>query len=239
MLSVNWRAKRTASLACSCTCSGLIRSFFSMCSGEVAMKVWMRRFSQPASASAARLMSLSLARASEQTVESLTELAIERTASKSPLLEAAKPASITSTRSRSSCLAMRSFSSRVIEAPGLCSPSRSVVSKMIRRSMVALRTGVMPPASRGRQGKLELWGGGYLRAGRSSRHSGPRPAAARREAGTWRAWFANIGANAAPDNRRVSVRLAPAAPAAPDWPRRGTSARPSTRSRRRRSSRTA
>jgi hypothetical protein len=28
---------------------------------------------------------------------------------------------------------MRSFSSRVIEAPGLCSPSRMVVSKMINR----------------------------------------------------------------------------------------------------------
>jgi len=33
------RAKRTACLACSCTCSGVMRSFFSMCSGEVAMKV--------------------------------------------------------------------------------------------------------------------------------------------------------------------------------------------------------
>jgi len=107
-----------------------------MCSGLVAMKVWMRLLSLPASASAARPMSRSLARASEHTVESLMALAMARTASKSPLLLAAKPASITSTRSRSSCLAMRSFSSRVIEAPGLCSPSRKVVSKMIRRSMV-------------------------------------------------------------------------------------------------------
>src|SRR5581483_7279166 len=31
---------------------------------------------------------------------------------------------------------MRSFSSRVIEAPGLCSPSRSVVSKIIKRSFI-------------------------------------------------------------------------------------------------------
>jgi hypothetical protein len=60
-------------------------------------------------------------------------LAIARTASKSPLDDDAKPASITSTRSRSSCLAIRSFSSRVIDAPGLCSPSRKVVSKMINR----------------------------------------------------------------------------------------------------------
>jgi hypothetical protein len=42
-----------------------------------------------------------------------------------------KPASITSTRIRSSILAMRTFSSLVIDAPGLCSPSRKVVSKMI------------------------------------------------------------------------------------------------------------
>jgi hypothetical protein len=51
-----------------------------------------------------------------------------------------KPASITSTRSRSSWRAMRSFSSRVIEAPGDCSPSRKVVSKMMSLSvMVCLR----------------------------------------------------------------------------------------------------
>ena len=32
-------AKRTESRACSYTCSGVMRSFFSMCSGLVAMKV--------------------------------------------------------------------------------------------------------------------------------------------------------------------------------------------------------
>jgi hypothetical protein len=61
-------------------------------------------------------------------------LAINCTASKSPLELAANPASITSTFSRSSWRAMRSFSSRVIEAPGDCSPSRKVVSKMINLS---------------------------------------------------------------------------------------------------------
>ena len=60
--------------------------------------------------------------------------AIDLIASKSPLLEAAKPASITSTFSFSNCLAMRIFSSRVMDAPGLCSPSRKVVSNMMRRS---------------------------------------------------------------------------------------------------------
>jgi len=119
MLSVKRRAKRTASLACSCTCSGLIRSFFSMCSGEVAMKVWMRRFSQPASASAARPMSLSLARASEQTVESLTALAIARNRLEVAVAGGGEARLDHVHRRRSSCLAMRSFSSRVIEAPGL------------------------------------------------------------------------------------------------------------------------
>ena len=51
---------------------------------------------------AAREMSRSLARASEQMVDSRTWSAIAFTASKSPLLDAAKPASMTSTRKRSS-----------------------------------------------------------------------------------------------------------------------------------------
>src|SRR5256885_1405609 len=107
-----------------------------MCSGLVAMKVWMRERAAPLSASAAREMSRSLARASEQMIDSLTWSAIDLTASKSPLLDAAKPASMMSTRSRSSWRAMRSFSSRVMEAPGDCSPSRSVVSKMISLSLM-------------------------------------------------------------------------------------------------------
>jgi hypothetical protein len=71
-------------------------------------------------------------------VESLIALAIARTASKSPLEEAGNPASITSTFMRSSARAMRSFSSRVMDAPGLCSPSRMVVSKMISLSVVLM-----------------------------------------------------------------------------------------------------
>jgi hypothetical protein len=113
-----------------------MRSFFSMCSGLVAMKVWMRHDFAPLSASMPRWMSRSLARHSPHTVESLIVLAIARTASKSPFDEAGKPASITSIRMRSSARAMRSFSSRVIEAPGLCSPSRMVVSKMIKLSLL-------------------------------------------------------------------------------------------------------
>ena len=108
-----------------------MRSFFSMCSALVAMKVWMRQLFAPFNASMPRWMSRSLARHKPATVESFTTLAIARTASKSPLEDAGKPASITSTRMRSSARAMRSFSSLVMDAPGLCSPSRMVVSKMI------------------------------------------------------------------------------------------------------------
>src|SRR5258707_936966 len=88
------------------------------------------------SASIPRWMSRSLARHRPATVESLITPATACTASKSPFEEAGKPASITSTRMRSSCLAMRNFSSLVIEAPGLCSPSRMVVSNMINLSFM-------------------------------------------------------------------------------------------------------
>src|SRR5262249_7637239 len=59
------------------------------------------------------------------------------TAAKSPLDDAGNPASITSTRNRSSYRAMRIFSSLVIDAPGLCSPSRKVVSKTIKWSAMS------------------------------------------------------------------------------------------------------
>jgi len=113
-----------------------MRSFFSMWMGLVAIKVWMRPELAGLMASPARRISFSLARASEQTVESLTTSAILRMASKSPGEAAAKPASITSTRMRSSCRATRNFSSLVMEAPGLCSPSRKVVSKITKWSFI-------------------------------------------------------------------------------------------------------
>ena len=95
------------------------------------MKVWMRPRLAGLMASAARSMSFSIARARAHTVLSVTVAATARTASKSPGLATGKPASMMSTRMRSSCLAIRTFSSRVMDAPGLCSPSRNVVSKMI------------------------------------------------------------------------------------------------------------
>src|SRR5437762_13565643 len=102
--------------------------------GEVAMNVWIRCDFAGLTASPQRTTSFSFARASTQTVLSLMALAMSCTASQSPLDDAGKPASITSTRSRSSWRAMRIFSSLVIDAPGLCSPSRNVVSKMIKWS---------------------------------------------------------------------------------------------------------
>ena len=62
-----------------------------------------------------------------------TSRAIACTASKSPGEAIGKPASITSTPSRASWCAISSFSVAFSEMPGDCSPSRSVVSKMMTR----------------------------------------------------------------------------------------------------------
>ena len=102
------------------------------------MKVWIRPELAGLRASPARSMSLSRARARPHTVLSLMLSATALTASKSPGLAMGKPASITSTCIRSSALAILTFSSRVIEAPGLCSPSRNVVSKIIKLSDMLL-----------------------------------------------------------------------------------------------------
>jgi hypothetical protein len=58
-------------------------------------------------------------------------LAISLTASFSPAETAANPASMTLTPRASMALAMVSFFSFVRETPGVCSPSRSVVSKIV------------------------------------------------------------------------------------------------------------
>src|SRR2546426_726610 len=57
--------------------------------------------------------------------------AIRRTPSCSPFEVIGKPASMTSTPSLSSACAIWSFSSGMSETPGVCSPSRSVVSKTL------------------------------------------------------------------------------------------------------------
>ena len=76
-------------------------------------------------------MSLKPARANPQTEAFLTILVISLTALKSPGDEIGKPASMISTPISSNSSAMRSFSSCVIAAPGDCSPSRRVVSKIL------------------------------------------------------------------------------------------------------------
>ncbi len=107
--------------------------------GDVAIKVCIRPELAGFIASAARSISPFTARAKLQTVESFITSATARTDSKSPGLAIAKPASMTSTRIFSSIFAMRTFSSRVIEAPGLCSPSRKVVSKITSLSLLLIK----------------------------------------------------------------------------------------------------
>ena len=102
-----------------------------MCSGLVEMKVWMRLRRAGASACAARSMSWRPERASEQTIDSVTIFETSEMASKSPFDAMANPASMISTPMDSRSAAISSFSSSVIDAPGDCSPSRIVVSKIL------------------------------------------------------------------------------------------------------------
>ena len=134
------RAYVTASTACATTSSGVMRSFASMWMGDVAMKVWMRGNCAWRTASHAASMSSLFARLSPQITGiwpvsvgvQPTSLAIWRTASRSSGDARGKPASMMSTPRRASWRAMSSFCLHVSAAPGDCSPSRSVVSKMRR-----------------------------------------------------------------------------------------------------------
>ncbi len=132
--SVWFRARLTEAWIASSTAFGPICSLCFMCTGLVEMKVWMRPRAAGLIASAQRSMSFWVARARPQMVERVTISAIWRTAWKSPGEATGKPASITSTPISSRILASSSFSSSDMEAPGDCSPSRMVVSKMTTRS---------------------------------------------------------------------------------------------------------
>ena len=109
-------------------------------------------------ASAQRSMSFGAARESPQTTAFLVRLAISWTAAQSPS-EAAfgKPASMMSTPIVSSSSATSSFSSWVMVAPGHCSPSRNVVSKMTTRSFSDFAGVVMEFSFRLRPSRA-LWG---------------------------------------------------------------------------------
>ena len=106
---------------------------------EVATKVWMRGRRAYFTASQHRSMSMSPTRESPQMTGEPSRVptcfATSRVASKSSSDEIGKPASMTSTFRRASCRAISSFSPVFMEKPGACSPSRSVVSKMITRFM--------------------------------------------------------------------------------------------------------
>jgi hypothetical protein len=117
------------------TSSGSFCSLCFMCTGEVERKVWMRGRRAWRTASPARSMSFMPARARPVTTAFFTRLATATTASKSPMEAMGKPASMMSTPISSRRSATCSFSSSVMVAPGHCSPSRSVVSKMKTRSL--------------------------------------------------------------------------------------------------------
>jgi len=95
------------------------------------MNVWMRGFSATLTASHAARMSFSMARARPAMRGPSTSPAMALTASKSSGEAMGKPASMMSTPSLASWRAISSFSARFKVAPGACSPSRSVVSKML------------------------------------------------------------------------------------------------------------
>src|SRR3989344_7792520 len=131
MSSQNDLAYFTASEAILMTSSG---DFLSLCSiwiCEVATNTWMRGFLACLIAFQAASMSSLLVRANAHMTGFFTSLAMASTASKEPLDEMGKPASMMSTFIFSSCFAIMSFSAGVRLAPGLCSPSLHVVSNIL------------------------------------------------------------------------------------------------------------
>ena len=148
----------------------------------MAMNTWRCGRSATLIASIARCGSPSRQRARAATAMSCgVSWAIRRTASKSPGEAAGKPASMTSTLRRTSWRATSSFSAAVRPAPGACSPSRRVVSKMRTRAGRPTNgpsgrgTGA-PPGRPGRRGRgLGLPGLHLDRV--EERHLGAEPAA--------------------------------------------------------------
>ena len=114
-----------------------------MCKGDVAITVWTRPRLANFTASAQRSISFGFARDRPAMTAFLERRAISLTAWKSPSEVMGKPASMTSTPMSSSSSATMSFSSKLMVAPGHCSPSRNVVSKMMTRSFSDFFTGVM------------------------------------------------------------------------------------------------
>ena len=150
-------ARATMVLAISRTSS---RSFSNWCRrwmSELERKTWMRGCAAPCTASQQASTSPGTARASPAMAEPRTSRAMSFTASISPGDEAGNPASMKSTRRRSSARAISSLSWAFSATPGDCSPSRSVVSKISTRSTPFFSDmGVLPPV-RPPGGPLALW----------------------------------------------------------------------------------
>ena len=137
-------ASATAAFACPFTSSRSVWSWCSMWMSEVEMKVWIRGRSESLIAFQAASMSALCVRASPQITGPSTCRAMASTASKSPGEVIGNPASMTSTPSRPSCCAISTFSCRLSEIPGDCSPSRRVVSKIWTLSLSGIPADAWP-----------------------------------------------------------------------------------------------
>ena len=113
------------------------RNFFWMWMSEVPRNVWIRGRFATFTASHSVSMSFFTARARPVMTGPLTVFATAWTDSKSPGEEAGNPASMMSTFSTASCRAISTFWSLASFAPGTCSPSRNVVSKMKTLSAIS------------------------------------------------------------------------------------------------------
>src|SRR2546425_2091636 len=122
---------------------------------ELARKTWTE--STPHSTAVSMSSFSALARA--QTSAERPAPAIRRTPSCSPFEVIGKPASITSTPSLSSARAIWSFSSGMRETPGVCSPSRRVVSKTLTILFFPIMQSTLGDRGRSRPCQFE-----YLRA---------------------------------------------------------------------------
>src|SRR5690349_22586660 len=132
----------------------------------VARNTWMRFFAAGLIAFATSSMSPRLQRARPQMIGPCTSRATAFTLSQSPREAAGKPASMTSTPRSASARATRSFSGCAMLHPGDCSPSRSVVSKIMTRSRcadmglllfgIALLAALFQPRHAGAQRRTDL-----------------------------------------------------------------------------------
>ena len=125
------RARLTIVRVSASTSAGVFLIWYFMCTSLVLMNVWMRGVSATLTASQHTRMSWSMARARPAMRGPWTSVAIALTASKSSGEATGKPASMMSTCSLASWRATSSFSVLFMVAPGACSPSRSVVSKIL------------------------------------------------------------------------------------------------------------